>query len=166
MTNLFVGLIVMRGAGLRLSGGEKQRVSIARAILKDPAIMIFDEATSALDSHTEKEIQSALREVSKGRTTLVIAHRLSTIVDAGTIARPYQWIDPTVSSQSYPADEILVLRKGEIVERGRHEALLRANGEYADMWHRQLAEVAAGEEAGNSSSSGSEALVPPTDLLT
>jgi ATP-binding cassette subfamily B protein len=102
--------------GLKLSGGEKQRVAIARTVLKRPAILIFDEATSALDSHTEKEIQASLREVSKNRTTLVIAHRLSTIVDA---------------------DEIIVLKDGRIVERGRHKDLLDRNGEYAAMWQKQ-----------------------------
>ena len=91
--------------GLKLSGGEKQRVAIARTILKAPPILVLDEATSALDSHTEKEIQDALERVSKGRTTLVIAHRLSTIVGA---------------------DEIIVLDQGEIVERGTHFALLDA----------------------------------------
>ena len=102
--------------GLKLSGGEKQRVAIARTILKAPPILVLDEATSALDSHTEKEIQDALERVSKGRTTLVIAHRLSTIVGA---------------------DEIIVLDQGEIVERGTHYALLAANGLYASMWNRQ-----------------------------
>lgn len=102
--------------GLKLSGGEKQRVAIARTVLKQPAILIFDEATSALDSHTEKEIQASLREVSKNRTTMVIAHRLSTIVDA---------------------DEIIVLKDGQIVERGRHPQLLQKNGEYAAMWQKQ-----------------------------
>ncbi len=102
--------------GLKLSGGEKQRVAIARTILKGPRILIFDEATSALDSHTEKEIQESLREVSRERTTLIIAHRLSTIVDA---------------------DEILVLQEGEIRERGRHEELLKRGGEYAEMWQKQ-----------------------------
>jgi len=102
--------------GLKLSGGEKQRVAIARTILKAPPILVLDEATSALDSHTEREIQDALERVSKGRTTLVIAHRLSTIVGA---------------------DEIIVLDKGEIVERGTHFALLAANGLYASMWNRQ-----------------------------
>jgi ATP-binding cassette subfamily B protein len=102
--------------GLKLSGGEKQRVAIARTILKGPPILVLDEATSALDSHTEKEIQDALERVSKGRTTLVIAHRLSTIVGA---------------------DEIIVLSQGEIVERGTHYALLARNGLYASMWNRQ-----------------------------
>jgi ATP-binding cassette, subfamily B, heavy metal transporter len=109
--------------GLKLSGGEKQRVAIARTILKRPAIMIFDEATSALDTHTEKAIQASLAEVSVDRTTLVIAHRLSTVVDA---------------------DEILVLDHGRIVERGRHAALLAQNGRYAAMWRRQQ-EAAARE---------------------
>jgi ABC-type transport system involved in Fe-S cluster assembly fused permease/ATPase subunit len=102
--------------GLKLSGGEKQRVAIARTVLKKPEILIFDEATSALDSHTEKEIQASLREVSKNRTTLVIAHRLSTIGDA---------------------DEILVLKDGKIVERGRHDDLLAQRGEYFVMWQKQ-----------------------------
>ncbi|MES2964080.1 MAG: ABC transporter ATP-binding protein/permease [Bdellovibrionota bacterium] len=111
--------------GLKLSGGEKQRVAIARTILKNPAILLFDEATSALDSHTEREIQSSLKEVSRHRTTLVIAHRLSTVVDA---------------------DEIVVLREGTIVERGRHHDLLARNGEYAAMWHRQAEARAAAEK--------------------
>ena len=102
--------------GLKLSGGEKQRVAIARTILKNPRIMLFDEATSALDSKTEKEIQDSLREVSRDRSTLVIAHRLSTIVDC---------------------DQILVLDNGQVVERGRHAELLAANGKYAEMWRRQ-----------------------------
>jgi ATP-binding cassette subfamily B protein len=102
--------------GLKLSGGEKQRVAIARTILKAPPILVLDEATSALDSHTEKEIQDALERVSKGRTTLVIAHRLSTIVGA---------------------DEIIVLDQGVIVERGTHYALLAKNGLYASMGNRQ-----------------------------
>ncbi len=102
--------------GLKLSGGEKQRVAIARVILKGSPILIFDEATSALDTHTEKEIQSNLAEVSAGRTTLMIAHRLSTIVDA---------------------DEILVLEDGEVVERGTHQALISGDGPYASAWRRQ-----------------------------
>jgi ABC-type transport system involved in Fe-S cluster assembly fused permease/ATPase subunit len=102
--------------GLKLSGGEKQRVAIARTILKGPPILLLDEATSALDSHTEKEIQDALDRVSTGRTTLVIAHRLSTIVGA---------------------DEIIVLDQGEIVERGTHYELLAKKGLYASMWNRQ-----------------------------
>ena len=105
--------------GLKLSGGEKQRVAIARTILKDPAILILDEATSALDSATEASIQDALGGVSAGRTTIVIAHRLSTITDA---------------------DEILVMSEGRIIERGRHEALLARQGAYADMWALQQAE--------------------------
>ena len=111
--------------GLKLSGGEKQRVAIARAILKNPAIMLFDEATSALDSHTEREIQASLAEVSENRTTLVIAHRLSTVIDA---------------------DEILVLDEGRAVERGRHGELLARGGRYAAMWARQQ-EAAAEREA-------------------
>ncbi len=102
--------------GLKLSGGEKQRVAIARTVLKAPPILILDEATSALDTTTEHEIQSALDVVSKNRTTLVIAHRLSTVVNA---------------------DEIIVLKGGEIAERGSHSALLDQNGLYASMWNRQ-----------------------------
>jgi ATP-binding cassette, subfamily B, heavy metal transporter len=102
--------------GLKLSGGEKQRVAIARTILKGPPILLLDEATSALDSHTEKDIQDALDRISRNRTTLVIAHRLSTIIDA---------------------DEILVLDRGIIVERGTHQWLLASGGLYASMWNRQ-----------------------------
>jgi ABC-type transport system involved in Fe-S cluster assembly fused permease/ATPase subunit len=102
--------------GLKLSGGEKQRVAIARTILKAPPILILDEATSALDTHTEREIQSALDQVSKNRTTLVIAHRLSTVVNA---------------------DQIIVLEAGEIAERGTHSELLANDGLYASMWARQ-----------------------------
>lgn len=102
--------------GLKLSGGEKQRVAIARTILKNPPILLLDEATSALDTHTEKEIQTALKGISRNRTTLVIAHRLSTVVDA---------------------DEILVLDAGRVIERGRHEELLGRGGAYAAMWNRQ-----------------------------
>ena len=102
--------------GLKLSGGEKQRVAIARTILKGPPILLLDEATSALDSHTEKDIQDALDRISEDRTSLVIAHRLSTIIDA---------------------DEILVLDQGIIVERGTHQGLLAQGGLYASMWNRQ-----------------------------
>jgi ATP-binding cassette subfamily B protein len=102
--------------GLKLSGGEKQRVAIARTMLKRPRILLFDEATSSLDTRTEQEIQKSLDEVSRGRTTLVIAHRLSTVVGA---------------------DEILVMEAGRIVERGDHESLLQAAGVYAAMWTRQ-----------------------------
>jgi ATP-binding cassette subfamily B protein len=102
--------------GLKLSGGEKQRVAIARTILKAPPILLLDEATSALDTHTERDIQDALDRVSRNRTTLVVAHRLSTIVGA---------------------DEILVLDQGVIVERGTHSDLLAKNGLYASMWNRQ-----------------------------
>ena len=102
--------------GLKLSGGEKQRVAIARTLLKRPKIFLFDEATSALDTRTEKEIQENLREISKNKTTLIIAHRLSTIIDA---------------------DEIIVLEKGKIVEKGNHQTLLKENGIYAAMWKRQ-----------------------------
>ncbi|MBP2156372.1 MULTISPECIES: ABCB family ABC transporter ATP-binding protein/permease [Enterobacterales] len=102
--------------GLKLSGGEKQRIAIARMLLKDPAILIFDEATSALDTKTEQEIQSNLLDVSIGKTTLIIAHRLSTIIEC---------------------DEIIVLNHGCIIEKGTHEKLLELNGVYADMWKRQ-----------------------------
>jgi len=111
--------------GLKLSGGEKQRVAIARTILKSPPILILDEATSALDTTTEHEIQSALDTVSKNRTTLVIAHRLSTVIGA---------------------DEIIVLRDGRIAERGTHAALLAENGLYASMWNRQREAVQAEEQ--------------------
>jgi ATP-binding cassette subfamily B protein len=102
--------------GLKLSGGEKQRVAIARMVLKNPPILILDEATSALDSLTEQQIQTALKKLATGRTTLMIAHRLSTIVDA---------------------DRILVLDDGQVIEQGRHLELLEKNGAYADMWARQ-----------------------------
>ncbi len=111
--------------GLKLSGGEKQRVAIARTILKAPPILILDEATSALDTTTEHEIQSALDTVSKNRTTLVIAHRLSTVIGA---------------------DEIIVLRDGRIAERGTHASLLEQNGLYASMWNRQREAVQAEEQ--------------------
>jgi len=106
--------------GLKLSGGEKQRVAIARTVLKDPPILILDEATSALDTRTERSIQSQLSEISRDRTTLVIAHRLSTIVDA---------------------DEIIVLEAGHIVERGTHRDLLASEGRYAQMWALQQSEA-------------------------
>jgi ATP-binding cassette subfamily B protein len=120
--------------GLKLSGGEKQRVAIARTILKAPPILLFDEATSALDTQTEREIQISLGEVAENRTTLMIAHRLSTVVDA---------------------DEILVLDKGRVVERGQHAVLLAKGGTYAEMWRKQqetanlqaeLAQVLAAED--------------------
>ena len=111
--------------GLKLSGGEKQRVAIARTILKNPPILMLDEATSALDTGTEREIQGALNQVSQGRTTLVIAHRLSTVIDA---------------------DEILVLDRGQIIERGRHSELLALNGHYASMWNKQREAAAAREK--------------------
>lgn len=111
--------------GLKLSGGEKQRVAIARMVLKRPSIIVFDEATSALDSKTEQEILEALREVSRGRTTLVIAHRLSTIVDS---------------------DEIVVLDAGRVAERGTHWELLRKDGLYAAMWQRQAEGADAGRD--------------------
>ncbi len=102
--------------GLKLSGGEKQRVAIARTLLKNPPLLILDEATSALDTSTERLIQAQLDEVARGRTTLIIAHRLSTIVDA---------------------DRILVLESGRLVESGRHAELLAANGRYAQLWRLQ-----------------------------
>jgi ATP-binding cassette subfamily B protein len=106
--------------GLKLSGGEKQRVAIARTLLKDPPIMIFDEATSALDTRTEQSIQEALRRASAERTTLVIAHRLSTVV---------------------AADQILVMDQGQIAERGTHVQLLERGGLYARMWALQQAGI-------------------------
>jgi ATP-binding cassette, subfamily B, heavy metal transporter len=111
--------------GLKLSGGEKQRVAIARTVLKGPPILVLDEATSALDSHTEHEIQEALERVSRNRTSLVIAHRLSTIV---------------------AADEIIVLDQGKIAERGTHAGLLASGGLYASMWNRQREAEAAREK--------------------
>jgi ATP-binding cassette subfamily B protein len=118
--------------GLKLSGGEKQRVAIARTILKNPRLLILDEATSALDTATEQDIGAALRQVARNRTTLVIAHRLSTVIDA---------------------DEILVLREGVIAERGTHAALLARGGVYAEMW-------AAQAEAQERSSERPEAKAP------
>tara|TARA_B100000497_G_C7629152_1_gene378076 strand:- start:214 stop:1212 length:999 start_codon:yes stop_codon:yes gene_type:complete len=102
--------------GLKLSGGEKQRIAIARTILKKPEIYLFDEATSALDSHTEKQIQASLAKISKEHATLIIAHRLSTVVEA---------------------DEIIVLKNGEIAERGQHLQLLNEKGIYSEMWNKQ-----------------------------
>ncbi|MCB1502457.1 MAG: ATP-binding cassette domain-containing protein, partial [Bauldia sp.] len=110
--------------GLKLSGGEKQRVAIARTVLKAPPILVLDEATSALDTHTEREIQAALDRVSADRTTLIIAHRLSTVIHA---------------------EEIIVLDGGVIVERGTHPELLAKNGLYASMWNRQREAAEAAE---------------------
>ena len=113
--------------GLKLSGGEKQRVGIARTLLKDPPILILDEATSALDTETERGIQDSLRAMGLGRSVITIAHRLSTVVDA---------------------DLIVVLDHGRVVEKGTHEALLAAGGRYARMWARQLSEPEAAERRG------------------
>jgi len=112
--------------GLKLSGGEKQRVAIARTILKDPRIILLDEATAALDSETEQNIQKALTKLSQGRTTLVIAHRLSTITTA---------------------DQILVLHSGKVVESGTHDELLALKGRYASMWRKQIRAQAIAEQA-------------------
>ncbi len=125
--------------GLKLSGGEKQRVAIARTILKDPRILLFDEATSALDSHTEQEIQANLSEIAARHTTIVIAHRLSTVIDA---------------------DQILVLEAGRIVERGRHAELLTRDGVYAAMWRRQQE---AAELQQRLAASGEAQAPPPRD---
>jgi ATP-binding cassette subfamily B protein len=111
--------------GLKLSGGEKQRVAIARTLLKDPAVLIFDEATSALDSKAEQAIQMQLKEIARDRTTLVIAHRLSTIADAA---------------------QIVVLDHGRVFERGSHAQLIAADGLYAQMWARQQAGEMTDEE--------------------
>ncbi|MGX1196798.1 ABCB family ABC transporter ATP-binding protein/permease [Parvibaculum sp. MBR-TMA-1.3b-4.2] len=125
--------------GLKLSGGEKQRVAIARTILKNPPILILDEATSALDTHTEREIQSALKAVSQDRTSVIIAHRLSTVVDA---------------------DEIIVLERGEIAERGSHDDLLARGGVYAAMWNRQAVEAVALEQLEEVASKEPQAEIP------
>jgi ATP-binding cassette subfamily B protein len=117
--------------GLKLSGGEKQRVGIARVALKQPRLLILDEATSSLDTRTEREVQAALEQAAKGRTTLVVAHRLSTIAGA---------------------DQILVLKNGAIVERGRHADLILRNGEYAELWRRQAEDPPHTEASGRAQS--------------
>lgn len=124
--------------GLRLSGGEKQRVAIARTLLKAPAIVLLDEATSALDTNTERNIQAALARVCSNRTTLIIAHRLSTIIHA---------------------DEIIVLKDGSIAERGRHDDLVSSDGIYAGMWNQQLQNLEAGNVNGENSKTKSEEIV-------
>jgi len=123
--------------GLKLSGGEKQRVAIARTLLKDPAILVFDEATSALDSKAEQAIQSQLKDIARNRTTLIIAHRLSTVADA---------------------QQILVLDHGRIVERGTHAALLAADGLYTQMWQRQQARQQAPADPADSETEADAAL--------
>lgn len=120
--------------GLKLSGGEKQRVGIARTLLKDPAILLLDEATSALDTQTEQDIQDSLRAMGEGRTVITIAHRLSTVVDA---------------------DRIVVLEAGEIVEEGTHDALLARDGRYAQMWARQARDGHEGAVSARSGPAGS-----------
>ena len=130
--------------GLKLSGGEKQRVAIARTVLKAPPILVLDEATSALDSHTEHEIQGALDRVSRNRTSLVIAHRLSTIVGA---------------------DEIIVLDQGRIAERGTHAELLAGGGLYASMWNRQREAEEAREKLARIDDEAPNRSPPPDDVL-
>lgn len=127
--------------GLRLSGGEKQRVAIARTILKSPKLVLLDEATSALDTHTEHQIQDSLNEMCKGRTTVIIAHRLSTVINA---------------------EQICVLKDGKVAERGGHLELLEKEGEYAGMWRKQL-EVR--EEAGSAKTSPVAAVVGERQAL-
>jgi ATP-binding cassette subfamily B protein len=112
--------------GLKLSGGEKQRVAIARTLLKNPPILVLDEATSALDSRTEQAIQATLERIATSRTTIMIAHRLSTVVGA---------------------DQIVVLDEGKVVERGIHQELLELGGLYAELWYRQAAERLAEQTA-------------------
>ena len=117
MSNLPEGLDTQVGErGVRLSGGEKQRVGIARMVLKNPGILLLDEATSALDTETERSIQAALRQVSEGKTAMMVAHRLSTIKDA---------------------DEIVVLEKGSVIERGTHKQLLALQSKYHALWNDQ-----------------------------
>ncbi|CAB3998707.1 ATP-binding cassette sub-family B member 6, mitochondrial [Paramuricea clavata] len=122
-TNQYETLVGERG--LKISGGEKQRVAIARTILKNPPLVLLDEATSALDTQTERNIQASLSNMTSNRTTIVVAHRLSTIVNA---------------------DQILVLKEGDIVERGRHQELLDRQGIYANMWQQQLTAEQADEK--------------------
>ncbi|GAU99217.1 hypothetical protein RvY_10249 [Ramazzottius varieornatus] len=130
--------------GLKLSGGEKQRVAIARTILKAPMVVLLDEATSALDTQTERHIQSSLARICQNRTTVIVAHRLSTVIHA---------------------NEILVLREGEIVERGSHEALLDQNGLYYAMWHEQLKARSDDPPEPSSSSSGASQTSTPMSTL-
>ena len=141
--NLPDGLATLVGErGLKLSGGEKQRVGVARAILKDPAVLVLDEATSALDTHTEQEVQAALSEAVRGRTTIAVAHRLSTIAHA---------------------DQIIVMDAGQIVERGTHDALLAQDGLYASMWVRQI-DASQAESSSAESSPGNT--VDPVAVVT